>query len=185
MCGGYCFLNNAAIAAQYLLTHGDLPRMAILDIDIHHGNGTQQIFYERGDMLVISLHGDPAWFYPYFLGYADEQGAGAGLGANLNIPLPNGTDDATYFMALENALGVIRAFAPGALVVSTGLDTFGDDPVDAAIGFLLTHAAYPEIGRRIGTLNLPTLFIQEGGYAVSALGENLVALLHGFEGQSN
>lgn len=182
MCGGYCFLNNAAIAAAYLLAHGGHARVAILDIDIHHGNGTQEIFYERGDVLVVSLHGDPAWFYPYFLGYADERGAGAGLGANLNIPLPNGTDDATYMAALDTALDAVHSFAPGFLVVSTGLDTFGEDPVDAAIGFLLTHAAYPEIGRRIAALALPTLFVQEGGYAVAELGQNLVAVLHGFEG---
>ena len=194
MCGGYCFLNNAAIAAQYLLSAvgrnalpaADLPspsaagagRVAILDIDFHHGNGTQQTFYTRDDVLVISLHADPARQYPYFAGYADERGAGAGLGYNLNIPLEAGVADERYLQALEEALLAIAESAPHFLVLSAGFDTFGGDPVG---DFALTTGAYSMIGQRIATLGLPTLIVQEGGYAIEALGENVVALLRGFE----
>ncbi len=181
MCGGYCFLNNAAIAAQALRDAGR-ERVAILDIDIHHGNGTQQIFYERGDVLVISLHGDPAIIYPYYTGYDGERGAGAGLGFNRNIPLPPGTDDAAYLAALRPALAELAAFAPGALVVSAGFDTFMGDPVvEGGGGFALTAAAYPQIGAVIAALALPTLFVQEGGYAIDPLGANVVGLLRGFD----
>ena len=205
MCGGYCFLNNAAIAAQFLLTEMqdhrpwatdgasqagrgpsplavDHPRVAVLDIDFHHGNGTQQVFYERADVLVASVHADPAHHYPHFLGYADERGAGPGLGFNLNLPLPPGTGDRAFLAALEVALDTVRAFAPRFLVVSAGFDTFVGDPVaESGGGFTLSHAAYPAIGRRIASLELPTLFVQEGGYGIAALGQNVVGLLHGFE----
>ncbi|MFL5803240.1 MAG: histone deacetylase family protein [Roseiflexaceae bacterium] len=199
--GGYCFLNNAAIAAEYLLqTMNDegrtmneerepgndhrssfiahrSARVAILDIDYHHGNGTQQIFYARGDVLFVSIHADPLRQYPYFAGYADERGTGAGLGYNLNIPLEAGVADERYFAVLDEALAAIRAFAPRFLVVSAGLDTFGGDPLG---DFALTAAAYPQIGRRIAALGLPTLIVQEGGYAITELGENVVGLLQGF-----
>jgi acetoin utilization deacetylase AcuC-like enzyme len=196
--GGYCFLNNAAIAAEWLLRTGagraasDLrpapsaarpaPTVAILDIDYHHGNGTQQIFYGRRDVLVVSLHADPDREYPYFAGYADERGAGDGLGFNRNIPLPAGVDDAGYLAALDAALAEIAAFAPAWLVVSAGFDTFGGDPIG---DFALTGAAYPRIGRRLAALGLPTLFVQEGGYAIEALGENVVGLLRGFEAEAS
>ncbi|MEN9934956.1 MAG: hypothetical protein RLZZ387_1535 [Chloroflexota bacterium] len=199
--GGYCYLNNAAIAAQYLASSDHRPlatdhpprpessvvgrqlsAVAILDIDFHHGNGTQQIFYERGDVLFVSIHADPAHHYPYFLGYADERGAGAGLGANLNLPLPPGTGDAVFLAALDEALAAVASFGPRALVVSAGLDTFVGDPVAENGGaFTLTAAAYPAIGRAIAALGLPTLFVQEGGYGIEALGENVVGLLRGFE----
>jgi len=198
MCGGYCFFNNAAIAAEYLLREMQnerrendqqadnrlgrasavLPeRVAILDIDFHHGNGTQQIFYERDDVLVVSIHADPARHYPYFSGYADERGAGAGLGYNLNLPLEVGITNERFLAVLEQALALIVDFAPGNLVVSAGFDTFGGDPI---ADFALTAAAYPMIGQRIAALGLPTLIVQEGGYAVAALGENVVGLLRGF-----
>lgn len=177
--GGYCYINNAAVAAQYLRGHTE--RVAVLDIDFHHGNGTQQIFYQRGDVLVVSIHADPAGNYPYFSGYADETGQGPGSNANLNIPLRGAPTNQDYLGALEQALAHIRAFAPGFLVVSAGLDTFSGDPVaENGAGFALTQAAYPQIGARIAALELPTLFAQEGGYGVSALGENVVALLRGF-----
>ncbi len=177
MGGGYCYLNNAAIAAHMLASEQRCP-VAILDIDFHHGNGTQQIFYSRDDILVVSLHGDPALNYPYFAGYATEQGSGPGAGFNLNIPLPAGTDNASYLAALDQACKRIEAQRPDYLVVSTGLDTFSGDPVaENGAGFTLTTAAYPAIGQRIAALGLPTLFIQEGGYAIDALGDNLLALL--------
>ena len=195
MHGGYCYLNNAAIAAQYLgdggwrmgagrdaqpPTPNTQPpyRVAILDIDYHHGNGTQQIFYERGDVLFASIHADPARQYPYFAGYADERGAGEGLGANLNIPLEADIDDERYLVALDEVLATVRAFDPRFLVVSAGFDTFGGDPI---ADFALSSAAYPQIGRRIAALGVPTLIVQEGGYAVDALGENVVGFLRGFE----
>jgi acetoin utilization deacetylase AcuC-like enzyme len=188
MGGGYCYLNNAAIAAHFLgagaglsADRGPAQRVAVLDIDFHHGNGTQQIFYERGDVLVASIHGDPAVNYPYFSGFADEAGAGPGAGANLNIPLSGAPDDDTYLAALDQALAQVASFKPAFLVVSAGLDTFGGDPVaENGAGFALTAAAYPRIGARIAALNLPTLFVQEGGYAIAALGQNLAGLLRGF-----
>jgi acetoin utilization deacetylase AcuC-like enzyme len=183
MCGGYCYLNNAAIAAQYLVDHAPQrpAHVAILDIDFHHGNGTQQIFYERADVLFVSLHADPAHHYPYFLGYADERGAGAGAGYNLNIVLNAGVADSEFLEALDTALAAVAEFAPHYLVISAGVDTFDGDPVAANSGsFALSAAAFPAIGARIAAARLPTLFVQEGGYAVQALGENVVGLLRGF-----
>lgn len=174
--GGYCYLNNAAIAAEFLATSGQ-DRVTILDIDFHHGNGTQQIFYERADVLTVSLHGDPDRVYPYFLGYADERGAGAGENANMNIPLPKDTTNDAFLAALAGALERIAQFNPRYLVVSAGVDTFGGDPLG---DFALTSAAYPRIGAAIAAGGLPTLFVQEGGYAVGALGTNVVGLLTGF-----
>lgn len=175
MYGGYCYLNNAAIAAEQLACSG-ASRVAILDIDFHHGNGTQQIFYGRDDVLFVSIHADPAREYPYFGGYADERGTGAGTGFNLNLPLEAGVDDARYLAVLDEALAAIRAFAPRFLVLSAGFDTFAEDPIG---DFSLASAAYPAIGQRISALGLPTLVVQEGGYAVAALGENAAGLLRG------
>jgi acetoin utilization deacetylase AcuC-like enzyme len=148
----------------------------VLDIDFHHGNGTQQIFYERDDVLFVSIHADPAREYPFFAGYADERGAEAGLGYTLNIPLEAGVADDRYLAVLEQALAAIADFAPRFLVLSAGFDTFGGDPIG---DFELTAGAYPRIGRRIAALGLPTLVIQEGGYAIAALGENAAGLLRG------
>jgi acetoin utilization deacetylase AcuC-like enzyme len=185
MAGGYCYLNNAALAANMLAqrhTTGDAtwalraPTVAILDIDYHHGNGTQSIFYERNDVLTVSLHADPAFEYPYYLGFSDERGAGAGEGYNLNIPLPAGIDDTGYLKALDQALQAIADYGPRYLVVSAGFDTFVADPLGS---FALTTAAYRAIGAAIAQLGLPTLVVQEGGYALQELGANVVALLHG------
>lgn len=173
--GGFCYLNNAAIAAQYLLDHG-AARVALLDIDVHHGNGTQAIFYDRSDVFFISLHGSPEWEYPYYTGYADESGTGAGEGYNLNIPLDQGVNDGAFLAALDGALERIRRYAPDALVLSAGFDTFIDDTMSHLD---VTTPAYRTMGERIATLNLPTLVVQEGGYAVDVLGENLVSLLRG------
>jgi acetoin utilization deacetylase AcuC-like enzyme len=176
MCGGYCYVNNAAVAAEALRVRG---RVAILDIDIHHGNGTQQIFYERSDVTFVSIHGHPEVCYPYFLGFADETGLGGGTGHNLNIPLAFGSDDATYLAALDQALAYIRNQQVSTLVISAGFDTYGGDPLG---GFALTRQCYQLIGQRCMTLGLPVVIIQEGGYAIDALGDNLVTLLHGMTG---
>jgi acetoin utilization deacetylase AcuC-like enzyme len=178
--GGYCFLNNAAIAAQALRDAG-VERVAVLDIDYHHGNGTQAIFYERADVFFASIHGDPHTEYPYYLGYADEQGAGAGLGLNRNLPLARGTGFAAWREALRSALAGIAGFKPGALVVSLGLDTFEGDPI---AGFKLTTPDYLRIGEDLARAGLPTVFVFEGGYAVAEVGVNAVNVLEGFMQQA-
>jgi acetoin utilization deacetylase AcuC-like enzyme len=177
--GGYCFYNNAAIAAQHMRDQG-AAKVAILDVDFHHGNGTQAIFYDRDDVLFLSLHGDPAEAFPYFLGYAEETGLGAGEGYNVNYPMPPKTPYSKWSEALDDALGRIRAFGADSLIVSFGADTFENDPISF---FKLTSADFIDMGRRIATLNLPTLTVMEGGYAVSEVGTNTVNLLLGMEGQ--
>jgi len=177
MLGGYCYFNNAAIVAEWLRRDGGAKRVAILDIDYHHGNGTQQIFWERGDVLYLSLHADPAWAYPYFSGYAGEDGAGDGARLTRNWPLPAGTAFDAYAVALAAALQMIVAFAPDApLVISAGFDTFERDPIG---DLALRTPDYREIGRLIAGLGIPMIALQEGGYAVDALGANAVALLSG------
>ncbi len=177
MAGGFCFLNNAAIAAARLRTRH--PRVAILDVDVHHGNGTQQIFYGRGDVLTVSLHADPIRFYPFFWGYAAETGEGAGEGLNLNLPLPRGTADEAYLESLDGALARIADFAPGALVVALGLDAHESDPFQ---GLAITTAGFARITERIASLKLPSVIVQEGGYVSEALGANLRSALQGFLG---
>ena len=174
--GGYCFINNAAVAAQALRDAG-VERVAVLDVDYHHGNGTQAIFYERSDVHFASLHGDPMTDYPYYLGHADERGAGAGLGFNHNLPLARGTDFAAWRAALEAALGGIAAVGAGALVVSLGVDTFEGDPV---AGFRLQSGDYLRMGEDLARAGLPTVFVFEGGYAVAEVGVNAVNVLEGF-----
>jgi len=175
--GGYCFLNNAAIAAQAFLD-GGAKRVAILDVDYHHGNGTQTIFYERSDVLFASLHGHPKQEFPFFLGYEDETGAGAGAGCNLNYPLYWGSAFDRYGAALEDACTKIAAYGPDALVVSLGVDTFERDPISK---FKVKIEDYPKIGARIAKVGRPTLFVMEGGYAVEEIGINAVNVLTGFE----
>jgi acetoin utilization deacetylase AcuC-like enzyme len=175
--GGYCFLNNAAIASQYLRDAG-AARVAILDVDFHHGNGTQDIFYDRADVLYVSLHGDPADAFPYFSGYADETGTGTGAGFNLNLPLPRGTEFDAWQEGLRAALKRIAGFRADALVVSLGVDTFAEDPISF---FRLQSADFLTYGRMIGACALPTLFVLEGGYAVGEIGVNVVNVLTGFE----
>lgn len=177
--GGYCFLNNAAIAAQGFLDNG-ARRVCVLDVDYHHGNGTQGIFYQRPDVLFVSLHGDPKVSYPYFSGHRDEHGAGDGYGFNHNFPLPKGTEWDTYGEALRQACGVIGKYAPDALVVSLGVDTFKGDPISH---FLLGSDDFFRIGETLATLGLPTLFVMEGGYMVDDIGVNAVNVLLGFEGR--
>ena len=170
--GGFCYLNNAAIAARYL---GE--RVAILDIDYHHGNGTQMIFYADPTALFCSLHAHPDDDYPYYWGDVDEVGTGAGAGYNRNWTLPQGTDDALYLAALGEALAAIREFAPRYLVVSTGFDIAVGDPVG---GFNITPQGLHAIGERIAALRLPTAIVQEGGYLLERLGENATAFLRAF-----
>ena len=172
---GFCYLNNAAIAAQVLRARH--PRVAIVDVDVHHGNGTQDIFWRRGDVLTVSLHADPSSYYPFFNGYAEEAGEGEGAGRNLNVPLPMGTDDEAYMRALELALRRVRGFAPGALVVALGLDAHEDDPLR---GMALTTAGFARIGATLARLGLPTVLVQEGGYLSPALAGNLESALRGF-----
>jgi acetoin utilization deacetylase AcuC-like enzyme len=172
--GGYCFFNNAAIVAEAVLARG-AERVAILDIDFHHGNGTQQIFWERGDVLYVSLHGDPAGIYPYYSGYATERGAGEGEGMTVNLPLPAGTEGDAYLAALHEGLAAIRAFdADAPLVVSLGFDTYHADPI-CNLG--LVTEDYARIGAAIAALGGSAVVLQEGGYAVDALGPNAVAFL--------
>jgi acetoin utilization deacetylase AcuC-like enzyme len=177
MFGGYCFLNNAAIAAQAWLDEG-AGRVAILDVDFHHGNGTQDIFYGRDDVLFLSLHGDPEDAFPYYLGYADETGSGKGEGYNVNYPLPEKTGFERWAECLEDACKRISAYAPDALIVSLGVDTYKEDPISF---FKLDSDDYLTYGERIGKLGLPTLFCFEGGYAVQQVGINAVNVLEGFE----
>ncbi|MBA4059425.1 MAG: acetylpolyamine amidohydrolase [Verminephrobacter sp.] len=175
--GGYCFLNNAAVAAQTLLDQG-AKRVVVLDVDYHHGNGTQSIFYQRADVLFISIHGDPLTEYPFYLGHADEQGEGAGLGFNLNLPLPAGSSVAKWFAALDAACTRISQYAPDALVVSLGLDTYVGDPISQ---FALATEDFSTLGRRLAALGLPTVLVLEGGYAATELGANALQVIHGFE----
>ncbi|MDZ7748391.1 MAG: hypothetical protein U5K43_05745 [Halofilum sp. (in: g-proteobacteria)] len=170
-------IDNAAIAAQRLLDRG-ATRVALLDVDYHHGNGTQSIFYERADVLFASLHADPLDEFPYFLGHADETGAGPGAGCNANYPLALGTRWAAYAEALDDACRRIAAFGADALVVSLGVDTYAGDPISQ---FRLGCDDFPRLGARLARLRLPTQFVLEGGYAVAELGVNAVGVLSGFE----
>lgn len=174
-CGGYCYLNNTALAVQSLLDDG-ATKIAVLDVDYHHGNGTQAIFYERSDVLTISLHADPRLEYPFFAGFADEAGNGAGHGFNINYPLPFETNWENYEVALGDALARVRRFAPDALVVALGLDTFLGDPTTC---FAIETGDFPRMGGRIAAPGLPTLVVLEGGYSVEHIGENTVNFLQG------
>ena len=177
LAGGFCYLNNVAIAACEMLQ--ELPRVAILDVDVHHGNGTQGIFYSRRDVFFCSLHGNPAEYFPFFAGYAHEHGEGEGLGFNLNLPQAFGTGDEDYLSSLDQGLDAIRRFAPDALLVSLGFDAYADDP----IGFLtISTEGFGRIGEAIARMGLPTVLVQEGGYNVADLGKNLTSFLKGFEG---
>lgn len=174
--GGFCYINNAAIAARYL-TQASGTRVAVLDVDFHHGNGTQAIFYDDPKVFYASLHADPLNDYPYYWGFVDERGAGPGTGTNLNIPLPLGTDDARYLAALCEALAALQAFRPRFMVLSLGLDIAEGDELG---GMRITTAGLSAIGERVAALHLPTIVVQEGGYNLSTLGKNTVAVLEAF-----
>jgi len=173
--GGYCFVNNAAVAAHWLSSKG---HVAVLDVDYHCGNGTQDIFYPRDDVFTISIHADPDFEYPHFMGFASERGKGRGFMYHHNFPLPKGTGDAQYLPTLETAIGLIQEFKPVYLVVSAGMDIYADDPLGT---IKVTTDGIGEIGKRIASLNLPTVIVMEGGYANESLGRNMVAFLSAFQ----
>jgi acetoin utilization deacetylase AcuC-like enzyme len=175
--GGYCFLNNAAIAAQYARDNG-AKRVAILDVDFHHGNGTQHIFYDRDDVMFLSIHGDPMESFPYYLGHADETGNAIGEGYNVNYPLPPKAGYDQWSAALDDALLKVKNYAPDILIISLGVDTFENDPISF---FKLTCDDFTDYGKRIAKANIPTAFIMEGGYAVEEIGINTVNVLQGFD----
>lgn len=171
--GGHCYVNNSALAAQTLIAHG-AKRVATLDIDSHHGNGTQGIFWERGDVLTISIHGHPDNYYPWFVGRTKERGAGAGDGRNMNLPLQHGTGDEGWLDALKYALAAIRDFKPDALVVPLGFDASKDEPLNA---LNVTEDGFAKAGAMIAGLGLPTAIVQEGGYNVDVIGTLLERFL--------
>ncbi|MBE3639624.1 histone deacetylase family protein [Mangrovicoccus algicola] len=175
---GHCLMNVSAIAAERLRTRHD--RVATLDIDVHHGNGTQAVFYGRADVLTVSVHADPATYYPFFVGYAHETGEGAGAGYNLNIPLPRTTTDADWLAAINRALARIAEFAPGALVVPLGLDAHENDPLK---GMQISWDGFREAGRRIAAAGLPTVLVQEGGYLSDDLTTSLEHVMRGLLGR--
>lgn len=176
LAGGFCFLNNSAIAAARCLAAGHRP--AILDVDLHHGNGTQGIFYERGDVLTVSIHADPERYYPFFWGYAQERGEGAGRGTNLNLPIPRGSGDETFLKALDSGLERIRDFGASVVIVALGLDAFEGDPF---AGLAVTTPGFARIGAACASLGLPAVIVQEGGYLCDELGANLTSYLTGFQ----
>ncbi len=182
MAGGFCYLNHVAIAAQSALpvlrARGKAGRVAILDVDVHHGNGTQDIFYDRDDVFFLSVHGDPSEFYPHMAGYTQERGVGAGEGYTLNLPLPIGSDEATVLATIGRALDAVARYAPDMLFISLGFDTFINDPLAA---FGVTTPGFARMGARIAAAGLPTVLVQEGGYAIDDLAANLASFLDGFE----
>ncbi|MFV3303826.1 histone deacetylase family protein [Pseudomonas sp. NY15181] len=173
--GGFCYLNNAAIAAQEL--RRGHARVAVLDTDMHHGQGIQEIFYERDDVLYVSIHGDPTNFYPVVAGYEDERGAGAGYGYNLNLSMPHGSPESVFFERLQQAIAALRRFEPDALVLSLGFDIYELDPQSQVA---VTGDGFRRLGQAIGELNLPTLIVQEGGYHLESLQDNAEQFFNGF-----
>ncbi|MBO9355342.1 histone deacetylase family protein [Bordetella petrii] len=172
--GGFCYLNSSAAAAQRLLqAYG---KIAILDVDAHHGDGTQQIFYQRAEVMTLSLHADPAGYYPFYTGHAHERGYGSGHGYNLNFPLAHGSGTEAFLDTLDHALVALRDYRPRALVLSLGFDTYKDDPISV---LTLDLDAYRHIGERVNGLGLPTVIVQEGGYLAPAIGPALDAFLQG------
>lgn len=179
--GGFCFLNNAAIAAEHIKSKLGC-RVAILDVDVHHGNGTQSIFYDRDDVVTVSVHADPSNFMPYYAGYADERGEGKGEGYNLNLPLPHRSGDQVYLDAITSGLEFCRAKGVEAFVVALGLDASVSDPNGP---MAVTTEGFSRAGQSIGSSQWPTVLVQEGGYLSDVLGDNLVAFLAGFESVQN
>jgi acetoin utilization deacetylase AcuC-like enzyme len=175
LAGGFCYLNNAAVAAQVLVDGGAKP--AVLDVDVHHGNGTQSILYRRDDVFFCSVHGDPRGLYPWYAGYEDETGTGKGLGCSLNLPLAAATANAGYVEAVEKGLAAIGKFGASVLIISLGFDAHVGDPT---ANLAVTGEGFRAIGQRIGSFGVPVLLVQEGGYIVQKLGDNLAAFLDGF-----
>ncbi|GGJ78403.1 histone deacetylase family protein [Pseudomonas matsuisoli] len=175
--GGFCYLNGAAIAAQVLRER--FGKVAILDTDMHHGQGIQEIFYERDDVLYISIHGDPTNFYPVVAGFEDERGQGKGEGYNVNLPMPHGSSEADFFAKMDQAAAALRDFAPDVLVLSLGFDIYENDPQTKVA---VSHAGFGHLGERIRAMNLPSVIIQEGGYDIATLDENAQRFFRGFDG---
>lgn len=175
MAGGFCFLNNSGIAAAHLLAAGRRP--AIVDVDLHHGNGTQAMFYDRADVLTVSVHIDPDGFYPFFWGHAHERGEGLGAGYNLNLPLPQGSGDVPFLDALGIGLEQVASFGADTLVVALGLDAYHDDPF---AGLTVTRDGFCRIAEALARTGLPAVLVQEGGYLSDALGDNITAFLTSF-----
>lgn len=173
--GGFCYLNNAAIAANYLASN--LGRVAIIDIDAHHGNGTQSIFYQRNDVYFTSVHTDPDHLFPFYAGYANERGEGPGLGYNLNLPLPLGASDDLFSAAIHESMASVLNYGPAALIVSLGFDAFKGDP---SAGLSVSTPGFHRAGHLIGQYEGPVVLIQEGGYVIDHLAENMSAFLDGF-----
>ncbi len=173
--GGYCYLNSAAIAARRAISSG-VKRVAILDVDYHHGNGTQDIFYESTEVFFASIHADPSTDYPFYWGHADECGAGEGQGTTLNVPLPRGTQWNAYRDALAGVVETLSAWKPELVVVSFGADTFAGDPISE---FLLRTEDYEQMAQIIATIGVPILVVMEGGYAIGDLGANTASFLSG------
>jgi acetoin utilization deacetylase AcuC-like enzyme len=173
--GGFCYFNNAGVAAQHARGAG-ATKVTVLDVDYHHGNGTQQLFYDRPDVQYVSLHGDPDHAYPYFAGYADETGTGAGAGTTTNLPLAAGTTDEQYLERLAKALDAVARFGPDLLIVSLGVDTYELDPLG---DLALTTEVFAPMGQLVGSLELPTVVLQEGGYHLPSLGANVAGFLRG------
>lgn len=174
--GGFCYLNNAAIAAEALKER--FPRVAILDTDMHHGQGVQEIFYERSDVLYVSIHGDPTNFYPVVAGFEDEKGAGPGLGYNVNLPMPHGSSEETFFARLEEAAAILHLYQPDVVVLALGFDIYKDDP-QAKVA--VTSEGFRRLGERVAALGLPTLVVQEGGYHLDTLAENTRQFFSGLD----
>ena len=174
--GGFCYLNNSAIAAQRL--RETFSSVVVLDLDAHHGDGTQNIFYQRSDVMTVSLHADPGEYFPFYTGYAHERGHGSGNGYNINVPLPHGTTTTGFISALDDVLVTLRDFRPQAIVVALGFDGYRDDPISVLD---LDMDAYRHIGERISAQGLPTVVVQEGGYMVETIGEALGELLRGLK----
>jgi acetoin utilization deacetylase AcuC-like enzyme len=173
--GGFCYLNNAAIAAQVL--RSKYGRVAVLDTDMHHGQGVQEIFYDRADVLYVSIHGDPTNFYPVVAGHEDERGAGAGAGFNVNLPMPHGSSEAAFFERLEAAARALRRYQPDVLVLALGFDIYHEDPQSRVA---VTTQGFGRLGTAVGALGLPTLIVQEGGYHLESLDANARAFFEGF-----
>ena len=176
--GGFCYLNNAAIAAQAL--REKYGRVAILDTDMHHGQGVQEIFYGRDDVLYVSIHGDPTNFYPVVAGFEDERGEARGEGYNVNLPMPHGSSEEVFFERLDVALGAVNRFQPDALVVALGFDIYKDDP-QAMVA--VTTEGFGKLGGALGALQLPTVIVQEGGYHVDTLEVNAQSFFSGFRSE--
>ncbi|MBS3803777.1 MAG: histone deacetylase family protein [Oleiphilaceae bacterium] len=174
--GGFCYLNNAAIAAQHMLPR--FPKIAILDTDMHHGQGIQEIFYERSDVLYVSIHGDPTNFYPVVAGYEDERGAGEGYGYNINLPMPHGSSEEDFFNRLEEAMAAVMLFQPDALVLPLGFDIYHNDP-QAKVS--VSSEGFSRLGKRVSEAGVPTLVVQEGGYDLESLNENVQQFFKGLK----